>query len=200
MNPKSSNVEIDVQAFQASMQDIVRRIREEGDPNELNFYKKLFKKSVPLFMRSYVAAYLAKGLQARGGVRRKFVPATLFISIGKNRKVFPRDLVQLIASAGKIQKTDIGDIKILDNYAFVEVDEKLAQSVISLMDGITYRGRRLTVNFAKKKGEDGAPPSREPRTREKEPEIAEEEEEEFFDDDESSDPELEQEDQESEVR
>lgn len=164
MSPKPSSMDVDVEALQAALQDIVSKIRQEEDPSELNFFKQVFKKSVPFFMRSYVAAYLAKGLQVRGGFRRKFTPATLFVSIGKNRKVFPRDLVQLFVSAGKLQKSDIGDIKILDNYAFVEVDEKLAAGVISLLDNITYRGKTLTVNYAKKKAEDGsAPRERQPR-------------------------------------
>ena len=44
----------------------------------------------------------------------------------------------------------IGNIKILDNYAFVNVDEKEADNVISILDNSEYRGRKLTVNFAKK--------------------------------------------------
>jgi hypothetical protein len=78
---------------------------------------------------------------------------TLFLSIGKNRRVYPRDLVQLLVVSGGVSKTEIGEIKILDNYSFVEVDEKTASSVISRLDGMEYRGRNLTVNFAKKREE-----------------------------------------------
>lgn len=143
--------ELDLPSLKVLVDELQRRIKEEEDPTELGEYRKAFQKLVPFFMRSYVAGYLLRQVAAKGGIRRKMTTTTLFLSIGKNRRVYPRDLVQLIFAAGQVSKADIGDIKILDNYSFVEVEESLASGVISRLDGIQYRGRNLTVNFAKKR-------------------------------------------------
>ena len=47
-----------------ALETILKTIRQQEDPEELNGYRKVFKKHVPIFMRSYVAAYLfKKGLE-----------------------------------------------------------------------------------------------------------------------------------------
>ena len=46
---------------------------------------------------------------------------SIFISIGKNRRVYPRDLVGLIVAVGGIDRERIGDIKVLANYSFVQL-------------------------------------------------------------------------------
>jgi len=133
------------------VEELQRRLREEENSDEVEAYRKAFRKLVPLFMRGYVGGYLLQQTVLQGRVRRKMTTATLFLSIGKNRRVFPRDFVQLLFAAAGLSKADIGDIKILDNYSFVEVDERKAAEVIQKLDGLQYRGRHLTVNFAKKR-------------------------------------------------
>lgn len=146
--------ELDLPSLKIVVDELQRRLKEDEDPTELGEYRKAFQKLVPFFMRSYVAGYLLRQAASQGRIRRKMATKTLFLSIGKNRRVYPRDLVQLVFAAGQVSKADIGDIKILDNYSFVEVEEKVAPDVIGRLDGIQYRGRHLTVNFAKKRSED----------------------------------------------
>jgi hypothetical protein len=78
---------------------------------------------------------------------------TLFVSVGKNRRVYPKDFVALFAELDGVEGDDIGQIKILDNYSFVEVDQKVADQIIAAYDGYEFRGRKLTVNFARNKQE-----------------------------------------------
>jgi ATP-dependent RNA helicase DeaD len=155
--------ELDLPSLKVVVDELQRRLKEEENPAELEEYRKAFKKLVPLFMRSYVAGYLLRQVAAQGRIRRKMNTITLFLSIGKNRRVYPRDLVQLLFSAGQVSKADIGDIKILDNYSFVEVEEKIASAVIGRLDGIQYRGRNLTVNFAKKRSAEDVHAAEKPR-------------------------------------
>jgi ATP-dependent RNA helicase DeaD len=144
-------VEIDGPKFKALLDDVLKRIRDE-DPHELDAYRALFRKNVPFFLRSYVAAYLLRQASGRLGPRqRPSQVTTLFVSIGKNRKVFPRDLVLFFVHGAQLSKSNLGDIKILENYSFVEVEEPLAAKVIQQLDGSTFRGRRVSVNFAKKR-------------------------------------------------
>ena len=75
----------------------------------------------------------------------------LFLSMGKNRRVFPRDLIQLFADRLKAERSQIHDIKVLDNYSFVEIDSSLAERAIKELSGIEFKGRNLAVNYARKR-------------------------------------------------
>lgn len=77
--------------------------------------------------------------------------SSIFISVGKNRKVFPRDLIQLFSGVDSITPDDIGQIKILDNYSFVELANDKTDSAIEALNNTEFRGRKLTVNYARKK-------------------------------------------------
>ncbi len=134
------------------IQEIIRHIKEVENPDILNYYKKLFKKNVPLHLRSYVAAYLLKEYLAREGVDAGG-KQTLFVSIGKNRKVFPKDLSKLFSQALHIDPSLIGSIKILDNYSFIEVPQNQAEKAIEFLNDTEFRGRKITVNYARKKAD-----------------------------------------------
>ncbi len=77
--------------------------------------------------------------------------ATLFISIGRNRRVFPKDIVGMFANIDGISAEQIGEIRIMDNYSFVEVDRGVADTLIQKLSGEEYRGRKLNVDYARKK-------------------------------------------------
>ena len=78
----------------------------------------------------------------------------LFFSIGKNRKLFPREVITLIMTKTGCAREDIGMIKILDNYSFIQVRGIRADEIIEKLTGHKFRGRTLTVNYAKPKSAD----------------------------------------------
>ena len=130
----------------------MERIRTEEHPDLLNQYRKLIRKSVPFHLRGYFSAYLFK--EALGNAVRGDDPfKTIFISIGRNRRVFPRDLSRLFTQTLDIAPGDVGSIKVLDNYSFVDIPSSLAQNAIDVLDGSEFHGRKITVNFARKKEE-----------------------------------------------
>ena len=77
----------------------------------------------------------------------------LFISIGKNRRLFPREVITLIMTKAAVAREDIGVIRILDNYSFVQVRDTRADDIIAALNGLRFRGRTLAVNYAKPKTE-----------------------------------------------
>lgn len=77
----------------------------------------------------------------------------LFISIGKNRRLFPKEIISLIMSNTSSKREDIGNIRILDNYSFVQVRDLKADEIIESLTGLKFRGRTLTVNYAKPKAD-----------------------------------------------
>jgi hypothetical protein len=75
----------------------------------------------------------------------------LFFSAGRSRKVFPREILGLIISKTSVAKEDIGSIRILDNYSFVQVRNTVADDIINNLNGSVFRGKPLVVNFARTK-------------------------------------------------
>lgn len=78
---------------------------------------------------------------------------SIFISIGKNRRVYPRDLVGILIAIAGIDRERIGDIKVLANYSFVQLYTEDAQSAIDKLNGYDYRGRKLAVSYSRQKSE-----------------------------------------------
>lgn len=76
---------------------------------------------------------------------------TVFVSIGRNRRIQARDLITFFTSADGVTQDDIGPVKILDNYSFVEVANEKAQAAVDELNGKELRGRKLTVSFARRK-------------------------------------------------
>lgn len=140
--------------FKGLIQNILRIIKEEEDPDELNKYRKIVKQNVPIFLRAYFSAYLFKQSLGKDNLieEKKNGFTTLFISIGKNRRVFPKDLIQLFTTNLNINNSDIGEIKILDNYSFLDISIDHASKAISKLSNLNFRGRNLKVNLARKKG------------------------------------------------
>jgi len=155
---------------------VLDKIKTEVDPGLLADYYTLFKQEVSLFNRSKVAAYLL--MQYDQGKNTRFSkpasrPATLsaeddaprcpplaegeskrlFFSIGRSRRVFPREILGLINAKTSVAREDVGVIRILDNYSFVQVRDTVAETIIESLNGVVFRGRPLTVNYAKSRSE-----------------------------------------------
>jgi hypothetical protein len=152
---------------------VLDQIRTEADPLLLEEYHRFFKKEVSLFHRSKVAAYLLmlceQGKIPRPAPRDTYSRKTgtdrehedqryplaeeeslrLFFSAGRSRRVFPREILGLINTKTAIPREDIGSIRILDNYSFVQVRDTVAEKIIESLNGVIFRGRPLTVNYAK---------------------------------------------------
>ena len=185
--------EIDMDSVALFLKDAVEKIRTQENPDVLNDLKKVFKKNVPLTMRSYLSAYLIKDqmkhfhgqyrprkdykenkknqrpVRERKPVateentqteerqprpRVQIDPAlasTIFISIGRNRRVFPRDLVGLLVGAAGLDRDRIGDIRVLANYSFVQLFAEDAEKAIAALNNYEYRGRSLSVSYSRQK-------------------------------------------------
>jgi hypothetical protein len=157
---------IDREKAKNNLNLILDKIKTEADPGLLADYYCLFKKEVSLFNRSKVAAYLlvqydqGKNFHsARGDDAPRSPPLAeeeskrLFFSIGRSRRVFPREILGLINAKASVAREDIGLIRILDNYSFVQVRDTAAETIIEALNGVNFRGRPLTVNYAKSRSE-----------------------------------------------
>jgi len=144
---------VDKEKLELQIKTIIEEIK--ANPDDLAEYRKIFKKNVPIFLRSYFAAKLLKDSDGSFSKPKRRIATgnmkTLFISIGRRRKVHPRDLMKLFQKSLDIKSTEIGPIKVLDNYSFIDLNEKLSAKAVDQMNGMEYRGRKISVDFAKKK-------------------------------------------------
>jgi hypothetical protein len=175
---------IDDEKLKKLLADLVNKINTEADPDLLNAYRSRIRKEVSLFKRSYLAAYLLMQLDQgrshpRSGGKYKRGPrdealdtpytltekesVRLFVNIGRNRKIFPRELLgYFIAETGALRE-DFGNIRILDNYSFIQVRTEMADRIIEALDGKTLRGKTLAVSYARsRKDESEDPPEPDP--------------------------------------
>ena len=77
----------------------------------------------------------------------------LFFSVGRKRGVGPKDIITLLMQNVELPREHIGEIKILDNYCFVQVKTENADAVIAQLNNFRYRGRSLSVSYATVKTE-----------------------------------------------
>ena len=87
----------------------------------------------------------AEPAPAANGLRR------LFVSVGRNRRVRPDDLTSLISASVPVERSEFGAIRILDSYSFIEVPEGVAEETIAALSGTSFKGRRITVDYARSK-------------------------------------------------
>ena len=131
---------------------MLKTIKQEENPVELNLLRRQIRRHVPIFLRSYFMTYLFK-ITLSPGVENKKAVTRLFVSIGKNRGVFANDLKALFAKSLHLDLSGIGDIKVLDNYSFVDIPSSLAEKAIQALSDTELKGRRIKVNYARKKTE-----------------------------------------------
>ena len=168
------SLRIDREKTKKTIALVLDKIRTEVDPLLLDEYHNLFKKEISLFHRSKAAAYLLmlcdQGKNLRFTQRNDFARKNdkrfseentpryplaeeeskrLFFSVGRSRRVFPREILGLINTKTAVSREDIGAIRILDNYSFVQVRDTVAEKIIEALNGTVFRGRPLTVNYAK---------------------------------------------------
>jgi ATP-dependent RNA helicase DeaD len=77
----------------------------------------------------------------------------LFVSVGRNRRVYARDLTELFTEKLQLAAGDIRGVRVFDKYSFVDISRSRAAEAISKLSGLDVKGRPITVNYAKKKEE-----------------------------------------------
>jgi ATP-dependent RNA helicase DeaD len=85
--------------------------------------------------------------------------ARLFVGIGSRDEVRPGDLVGTLAGESGVPGSKIGKIEIRDSFSVVEVQADVADRIIQAVNGTTFKGRSVRVDY------DRGGPARRPPTR-----------------------------------
>ncbi|MCL2609614.1 MAG: DbpA RNA binding domain-containing protein [Treponema sp.] len=191
---------IDTEKIGRTLAGAVEKIRGEVDPRMLDLYHEVFKKEVPLLARSRVAAYLLMLIdqgQGNGGRQRTAGPGQkarterspadaerrqtlaaedatwLFLGAGRSRRMNLREVLSLLCGTAGLAKEDVGAIRILDSYSFVQVRSSVAEKLIATLSGGDFRGRPLAVNYARSRnGQEEALPEQDRNGQTEQKEIA----------------------------
>jgi hypothetical protein len=132
--------------------EIIKNIKEDSNPVELNKLNKTIKKNVPFFLRKYFTAYLLSAYMnssPAGKIRKTGNTKTLFLNTGKNKGLYSSELFKIIKTASNLDKDKIKQIRILDNYSFIEVAEDSADLLIEKLENLNFRGRKFNISHAR---------------------------------------------------
>ena len=91
----------------------------------------------------------------RQGPRNKSVEApagsrTLYLNIGKMRRLYAKELSQILQDQLELTPEDIYSIRVHDKYSFITLSEEHAQKAIDKMNGLDIRGRTATITYSNK--------------------------------------------------
>ena len=146
------------------IRELVEQMKLYSNPQELENMKKLMKKNVPLTMRGYLMAYLyiTRPVDSTKSQRHEKRPAqkpvidnatAFYINVGKLSKGSSKDLSDFICENSGITADDIVSIAYKQNYSFVYIRNEVKEGIIEAINGQTYRGRKVKMNYSKERDE-----------------------------------------------
>lgn len=167
----------------SKLKEIGKAIGDFSEPQFLEAYRKIIKKNLTFTQRKYLAAYLLLTMNHKESHFSSFHPHTLaqnqrkqewikksnsqennsqfrslFFNVGKNRYSNPASLYQFLLNSLPLTNEDIGHIRILPKYSFVEIKSELCDTVIETLSNASFRGARLKVNYATNDNSEIVPP------------------------------------------
>ncbi len=91
-----------------------------------------------------------ENIEPSSTARQKADFVRLFMTIGKKDKIKVGDIVKSISAEAGIPARKIGNIALYDKFSFVEIPANLADVVIHAINDSIIRGRKISVQRAKK--------------------------------------------------
>ena len=90
----------------------------------------------------------------KGGRKKNYNAANmtrLFINVGRKQKIQAKDILGSIAGETGVAGKQIGNIDVYDKYTFVDVDKKIAKTIINKMKNRKIKGNKLNIEKANRK-------------------------------------------------
>ncbi len=76
---------------------------------------------------------------------------TLYLNIGKMKKLYTKELSLLLQDKLNITRDDIYSIRVHDKYSFITMDEKHCEKAIEVLNGVDIKGRTASITYSRKK-------------------------------------------------
>lgn len=75
---------------------------------------------------------------------------TLYLNIGKMRRLYAKELSQILQDQLAISREDIFSIRVHDKYSFITLSQEHADKAIEKMNGMDIRGRIAAISYSNK--------------------------------------------------
>jgi hypothetical protein len=75
---------------------------------------------------------------------------TLYLNIGKMKRLYTKELSQILQTELGIERDDIYSIRIHDKYSFISMSEENCEKAIEKLNGKDIRGRTASVSYSNK--------------------------------------------------
>lgn len=75
---------------------------------------------------------------------------TLYLNIGKMRRLYAKELSQIIQEQLGLQREEIYSIRVHDKYSFITLSQEHAEKAIEKLNGMDIRGRIASVSYSNK--------------------------------------------------
>lgn len=73
---------------------------------------------------------------------------TLYLNIGKMKRLYAKNLSQILQSELGITREDIYSLRVHDKYSFITMSEENCEKAISLLNGKEINGRVAMINYS----------------------------------------------------
>jgi ATP-dependent RNA helicase DeaD len=92
--------------------------------------------------------------RGRSGERSSGKYSRLFINLGKKDGFYPEQLIDLINKNTSGKKIPLGQIDLMQNFSFFEVEEAFRDKLIDSLKDVNYMNRKVIVEVAQEKPKD----------------------------------------------
>lgn len=75
---------------------------------------------------------------------------TLYLNIGKMKRLYAKELSQLLQTELEITRDDIYSIRIHDKYSFISMSEENCEKAIAKLNGVDIKGRTAAISYSNK--------------------------------------------------
>ena len=75
---------------------------------------------------------------------------TLYLNIGKMKRLYTKELSQLLQDELQLTRDDIYSIRIHDKYSFISMSEEHCEKAIAKLNGMEIKGRTASVSYSNK--------------------------------------------------
>jgi ATP-dependent RNA helicase DeaD len=76
--------------------------------------------------------------------------STIFVNVGLKDVTDKGDLIKIICQEGGVAGKNIGKIRMMDKFSFIDVDPKIASKVIQGINGLDVEGRKMRAELSSK--------------------------------------------------
>ena len=135
-------------------EDLIKRMVSMEFNTFLNYYKNAPEIIQPSEKgdrrgdKEFGARSKERGARGRGGERSRTAEAgytRLFINLGKKDGINPKVFMGFINRVAQGARIDLGRIDLMQNFSFFEVPEKQTKTVLNVLSGTDFDGRKVNV-------------------------------------------------------